>query len=336
MKVYITRNFPGQGIDMLKEKFDVEVNPENRDIDDETLLEKVSDCDGLVTMIADHIDHRIFEKGKKLKIVANFGVGYNNIDTSAALDAGVVVTHTPDVLSNATAETAFALLIAAARHIVPADRFVREKKFHGSDPFMFLGMELSGKTMGIIGMGRIGREMAKKCHAFGMNVVYYNRNRIDASIEKELNVGYRTMEEIVCISDFLSIHTPLTVETRHMIDKAVFDQMKEGLILINTARGPIIDEADLVEALESGKIRAAGLDVYENEPDVHPGLLKMENVVLLPHIGSATYETRSRMGEVTAVNVIEMLSGNLPPNIVPELARMKPDIKDSDSDNTAG
>jgi len=260
------------------------------------------------------------DAGSKLKIIAIHAVGYNNIDIENARTRKIMVTNTPGVLTRATAEIAFALLITLTRRIIPADRFTREGKFRGWRPLLFLGDGLEGKTIGIIGMGRIGQDMASLCKAFGMNIVYHNRHRLADGIESNLDALYLTLEELFRTADMISVHTPLTDQTRHLINEAAFSQMKNGVYLINAARGEIVKESALVDALKSGKVKGAGLDVFEFEPDFSNELAAMENVVLLPHIGSATIETRNKMSEMAAENVIAALEGRRPPNLVPELA----------------
>ena len=315
--VYITRQIPEAGIDLLKEKYRVEIFPENRPISRDLLLKEIRDCDALVCLISDSIDEEILASGNKLKIAANFAVGYNNIDIAAAKKYGIMVTNTPGVLTNATAEIAFALLIILTRKIMEADRFTRAGRFSGWDPLLLLGDELKGKTLGIIGMGRIGQEMALKCRAFGMDIIYHNRKPVDQETEKRLSASYASLDKLLQQSDAISIHTPLTDETYHLVNEQTFEQMKTGTYLINTSRGEVMDEKALVHALKAGKIKGAGLDVYEFEPEISHELMGMSNVVLLPHIGSATKETRSRMSEMVAKNVIAALEGKIPDNLIP-------------------
>ncbi len=315
--VYITRQIPEAGVDLLKEKYRVEIFPENRPISRDLLLKEIRDCDALVCLLSDNIDEEILASSKKLKIVANFAVGYNNIDIAAAKKYGIMVTNTPGVLTNATAEMAFALLIVLTRKILEADRFTRSGRFSGWDPLLLLGDELKGKNLGIIGMGRIGQEMALKCRAFGMNIIYHNRKPVDQETEKRLSASYASLDKLIQQSDAISIHTPLNDETYHLVNEQTFEQMKPGIYLVNTSRGEVIDEKALVHALKAGKIKGAGLDVYEFEPEISHELMGMSNVVLLPHIGSATKETRSRMSEMVAKNVIAALEGNVPHNLIP-------------------
>jgi len=318
--VYITRRIPETGINLLKEKYHVEIYPENRPIPRDLLARKITDCDALVCLLSDRIDDFVLRSAQKLKIVANYAVGYDNIDINSAKKRKIMITNTPGVLTNATAEIAFSLLIVLTRKIVEADKFMREGKFLGWDPMLFLGDELTGKTLGIIGLGRIGQDMSLKCKAFGMKTLYYNRKPVDPEIEKQLSATYTSLENLLQKSDVVSIHAPLTDETHHLINAETIGKMKRGSYLINTSRGNIIDEEALVRGLESGKIKGAGLDVYEFEPEITHKLLGMSNVVLLPHIGSATHETRNRMSEMVAENVIAALEGRRPNNLVPEIS----------------
>lgn len=318
-KVYCTRRIPQAGIDMLKREFEVRIHEGPMPISKEDLVEHIADCDALVCLLNDSVDKVVQDVGRKLKVIANYAVGYNNIDIEHARARKIMVTNTPGVLTRATAEIAFALLITLTRRIIPSDRFSREGKFNGWEPLLFLGDELNKKTMGIIGMGRIGQDMASLCRAFGMNIIYHNRNRLDHEIESSLDARCVSLDELFGTADMISLHTPLTDQTRHLINEGAILQMKKGAYLINTSRGEIIEESALIEALKSGKIKGAGLDVYEFEPVFSPELVSMDNVVLLPHIGSATHETRTKMSEMVAENVIAALRGRRPPNLVPEL-----------------
>jgi glyoxylate reductase len=319
-KVYCTRKIPQIGIDMLKKYFEVQIHGGPNPVPREELLRQVTKCEALVCLLDDNIDKELMDAGKKLKIIAMHAVGYNNIDIEYARVRKIMVTNTPGVLTRATSEIAFALLITLTRRIIPADRFMRDGKFEGWQPLLFLGDELKGKTIGIIGMGRIGQDMASLCKSFGMNIIYHNRNRLDDGIESLVDAHYVDLNELLGSADVISIHTPLTNQTRHLINEDAFSQMKEGVYLINAARGEIVKESALVDALKSGKLKGAGLDVYEFEPEFSYELVSMENVVLLPHIGSATLETRNKMSEMAAQNVIASLEGRRPPNLVPELA----------------
>lgn len=318
MKVFVSYAIPEKGILLLKEKFDVEVYEGEEFLSKQEMMNKCKDADAIISQLRDPIDEEFINSLTKTKIIANYAVGYNNIDVQAAIKKGIYVTHTPGVLTEATADIAFALILSVARKIVEADKFVREGKFVGWKPKLFLGYDLYGKTLGIIGMGRIGQAVARRALGFGMKIVYYNRNRLPEEIEKEYNARYVTIDELVQISDYISVHTPLTNETYHLLNKERISKMKPNAIVINTARGPVIDEQALYEALKDRKIAGAGFDVYENEPRLTPSLEKLDNVVLLPHIGSATYETRDKMSEMVALNIIEALEGRIPPNLVPE------------------
>jgi glyoxylate reductase len=248
--------------------------------------------------------------------VANFGVGYNNIDVAAAARRGVMVTNTPGVLTESTADLAMALLLAVGRRIVASDRYTREGRFQFWVPFHFLGHEVSGTTLGIAGMGRIGQAVARRARGFDMKVLYHNRTRLPADLERSLGAQWVQWDRLLSESDYLSLHVPLTSETRHLIGATELGMMKPGAFLINTARGPVVDEAALLDALRSGRIAGAGLDVYENEPELTPGLTDLDNVVLLPHVGSATVATRRRMAAMAVDNLLAGLAGREPPNWV--------------------
>lgn len=319
-KVLVTRPIPDIGIALLKTRFEVTVfGPAHGDIQ-EALADVIGDYDGMVALLSDPIGERLLSTAGKLKIVANHAVGYNNVDIAAARRHRVMITNTPGVLTNATAEIAFALLICLARRIVEADRFTREGKFVGWDPLLLLGDELAGKTLGIVGMGRIGRDMARKCRAFGMKILYHSRHRIDPEIEADLGAVYCAMNDLLQRSHAVSLHTPATPDTRHLIGQRELECMREDAFLINTSRGEVVDESALAAALQNGVIKGAGLDVYEFEPRISSALLALKNVVLLPHIGSATVETRNKMAQTAARNVMEVLAGNPPPNLIPEMA----------------
>jgi len=269
-----------------------------------------------VTLLSDKIDAEVFESLPKLKVIANYAVGYNNIDIDEARKRGIRVTNTPEVLTDATADLTLSLMLAVSRRIVEADRFVREHRFVGWKPDLFTGPSLSGKTLGIIGLGRIGKAVAERAKAFGMNIVYCNRKPLLPSEEEKFNVRYLSLEELLRSSDFISLHVPLTRETYHLLNEKRLSMIKTGAVLINTARGPIVNEAALIESLRSGRLAAAGLDVYEEEPEVPQELIDLGNVVLLPHIGSATKEARTEMAIMVGRNVAAVLEGKEPPNPV--------------------
>jgi glyoxylate reductase len=316
-RVYVTRVIPQQGIDVLRERLQVEVNESDQPLSAEALRELAGSCSALVTLLTDKIDHSVLEAGKgTLKIVANVAVGYDNVDVPAATRAGIIVSNTPGVLTETTADFAFALMMAAARRIPEAEGFLRAGKYHGWGIMMMLGQDIYGATLGLAGFGRIGQAMARRAHGFGMRILYYDPV-IDAEQEaRELGAQKVDLDILLRESDFISVHTPLTPETRHLIGSDQLTVMKPTAVLINTARGPVIDEAALARALRDGQIAAAGLDVFENEPAVDPGLLELDNVVMTPHIASASVATRTRMATMAAENVVAAVRGARPPTIV--------------------
>ncbi len=317
-KVYITRRIPDEAIELLEKHFDVEVNPQDRALSREELLEKVKNVEAVLCVITDNIDKEVFEAaGVKCKIFANYGAGYNNIDIDAATQMGVIITNTPGVLDNATADLAWTLLMAVSRRIVSADKFTRNGAFQAWDPMMFLGRDITGKTLGLVGAGRIGFNFAKKAKAFDMKVLYTGL-REKPKMESELGATYVDKETLLREADFVSLHVPLLPSTTHYIGEKEFSLMKKTSVIVNTSRGAVIDEKALVKALKQGEIWGAGLDVYEHEPDIEPELLDMYNVVLVPHIASATMETRTNMGLIAARNIIKVLSGEKPETCVNE------------------
>jgi glyoxylate reductase len=315
-KVFITRKIPDRGIAILKEAgINVEVYAPDQPVPEKVLIEESRDCDGLLCLLTDTISAPIIEAARKLKVIANYAVGYNNIDIKAAAHRGIVVTNTPDVLTEATADLTFALILACARRIVEGDRLVREGGFAGWAPLLLLGGDISGQTIGIIGAGRIGTAVAKRCTGFGMKIVYTD-NRSNQLIEKEYQAGKAGIERLLGLADFVTLHVPLTDSTHHLIGPDQFKMMKPSAYIINTSRGAVIDETALVNALQQRTIAGAGLDVYEREPVVTEGLIGLDNVVLLPHLGSATLETRARMAEMAARNIVAVLTGKPAPNAV--------------------
>ena len=268
-------------------------------------------ADALITLLDNRIDKKIIESLTKCRVIANYAVGFNNIDVQAANDKGIIVTNTPDVLTDATADLAFALILATARHIVTGDSFVRDNQFKGWKPDLLLGMELRGNTLGIVGAGRIGMAVAIRAKAFGMNILYYNRSR-KVEFEKLTGAKKVSLPELIKKSDVISLHVPLNGVTHQLISKELLESMKSTAIIINTARGEIVDEKALITLLQKKKIFGAGIDVYENEPAINPALLQLHNVVLAPHVGSATYTARNRMAAIAAKNIIQVLSGKKP------------------------
>ena len=313
-KVFVTRQIPDAGIKLMKEAgFEVEISDFDGVLPREQLLAKVKRADAILSLLTDKIDAEVMDAaGPQLKIVANYAVGYDNIDVKTLTERGVIVTNTPDVLTESVAEHAIALIFALAHRIVESDQFMREGKFVGWAPMLFLGNDIVGKTLGLVGMGRIGGNVAKRlCDGFGIKILYYDRARSE-DIEKQYKMEYVDLETLFKNSDFVSIHLPLTPETKHLIGEAQLAMMKKTAYLINTARGPIVDENALVAALKNGVIKGAALDVYENEPKMAEGLAQLPNTVLTPHTASATEETRSVMSELAAKNIIAVLSGQPP------------------------
>jgi glyoxylate reductase len=314
MKVLVTGIIPEEFMNLIRKEHELEVNKEDLPMKREKFLRSIGDKDGLLCMISDAIDEELLQRAPHLKMIANYGVGFNNIDLEAATKRSIWVSNTPGVLTDATADTTFALILAIARRVVEGDRITREGKFRFWAPFHFLGRQVSGKTLGIIGMGRIGQAVARRAAGFNMGVIYHSRHRIAPEEERALGATFVDMDTLISMSDFISLHVPLTGETRHLINRQTFDKMKFSAYLINTSRGPVVDEKALVEALNAGRIAGAGLDVYENEPELTPGITELSNVVLLPHIGSRTIETRTRMAHLAIENLLAGLKGEMPPN----------------------
>ena len=325
-KIYVTRQLFKPAIDILEKHGTVEIfEGEDNPIPRALLLKKVRDADGLLSLLTDKIDREVFEIGKKLRVVSNYAVGFNNIDVAEATKRGIYVTNTPGILTETTADCAFALIMASARRILEGDRNIRAKKWvHAWGPKMFIGTDIHGKTLGIIGMGRIGKAMIKRAQGFNMNVIYNNPKRIP-ELEKEHNISFETLDTLLEKSDFVSIHTPLNDKTHHLIGKQQLAKMKKTAYLINTSRGPVVDEAALYEALKAKKIAGAGLDVFENEPiDPTNPLIELDNIVLTPHIASASIETRTAMAVMAAKNLVAVLGGEEPLNQVnPEVKKRK-------------
>jgi len=315
MRIFVTRRIPEPGIQMLERYHDVEVNPENRVLTKEEIIKGVRDKDGLLCLLTDPIDEEVINSASRLKMIANYAVGYDNIDIKTATERRIPVSNTPGVLTDTTAEMAWALLFAVTRRIVEGDRFCRGDKFKGWDPMLMLGHDVSGKTLGVIGAGRIGTSFALKSRGFSMKVLYNSRHRNDI-LEEKLDARKVSLEELLKESDFISLHVPLTSDTYHLIGEKELKMMKENAILINTSRGAVIEEEALIKALKKHWIWGAGLDVYEHEPSIPRELKKLDNVVLQPHSASATFETRSKMAEVAARNLLIGLKGEHPPNCV--------------------
>ena len=312
-KVFVTRRIPDAGLDMLAARCELTMNPEDRAMTRDELLAAVADAVGVIGLLTDRIDAEFFDAAPQLKGYANCAVGYDNIDVPEATRRGLPVSNTPDVLTEATAELAWALLFAAVRRVVECDRVMRSGNWPGWGPMQFIGGDVSSKTLGIVGAGRIGTAMAMMSRGFNMRVLYTRASGPNELLDRELTARRVDLDELLAESDFISIHVPLTDRTRHMFDVRAFCRMKQRAVLVNTARGPVINEADLVQALRTGEIAAAGLDVYENEPIMAEGLADCDNAVLLPHIGSATPSSRDGMATLAAENLLAMLTGKTPP-----------------------
>lgn len=280
------------------------------------LLLAVGDVAGLIPTVSEPIGAAVMDAAPKLRVIANYGVGYNNIDVDAATARGIAVTNTPEVLTETTADLTWTLILAASRRVGEGERLLRSGRWKGWKPTQLLGHDVYGKTLGIVGMGRIGAAVARRARGFGMKVIYCDAFRLPAKAERELGVRCVSFRSLLGRADIVTVHTPLTPETRHLIGTAELRRMKRTAVLVNAARGPIVDEKALAASLNQGRIAAAGLDVYEREPKVEAALLKLENVVLLPHLGSASLETRIAMGMVAAKNCLSVLAGRKPPNLV--------------------
>lgn len=315
-KIYVTREIPQKGIDMLKEIGDVKVWQDILPPSREVILKEVEDIDGLLPLLTDKIDEEIFSKAKNLKIVSNYAVGYDNIDISAATKRKIMVTNTPGVLTETTADLAFSILMAAARRIVEGDKFLRNGEWQCWSPKLLLGQDIYGATLGIIGFGRIGQAMARRASGFDMRILVYNRKE-DKELGKNLGVTFVSFDTLIKESDFISLHIPLTKETHHILGKKEFAKMKKSAIVINSSRGSVIDQKALFEALKNDVIAGAGLDVFEKEPiDMDDPLLTLDNIVMVPHLGSGSTATRTKMAEMAAGNLIAGLKGEAPPNLV--------------------
>lgn len=315
-KILVSGHLTDDILSLLARDCDVRANGEDRPMGRADLLEAVAGTDGMLAMITDGVDVELMDRAPRLRVVSNMAVGYNNIDVAAATARGIVVTNTPGILTEATAELAFALILASARRVVDLDRRTRAGEWTCWAPMLFLSREVSGKTLGVVGLGRIGRAVARRAKAFGMKVLYHNRARLNADEERDLGVVYAEKDELLATADFVSLHVLLSDETRHLIGPRELGLMKPTAYLVNTSRGPVVDEAALVEALREKQIEGAGLDVYENEPVLAPGLTSLDNVVLLPHVGSATVETRMKMARMAAEHLLVGLRGERPAHVV--------------------
>jgi len=324
-KVYVTRELPERGLKIIKEHFDAEVWPEYAPPPKKVIIEKARNVDALATLLSDKIDAEVFDAAPKLKIVAQMAVGFDNIDIPEATKRGIYVTNTPEVLTDTTADFAWALLLAVARRVVEADKYVRSGQWKvGWHPMMLQGRDVHGATLGVIGAGRIGFAVAKRATGFDMKILFYDV--VPRPEMEKLGAKKVDMDTLLRESDFVSIHVPLMKETYHLINEEKLKLMKKTAYLINNSRGPVVDEKALYKALKEGRISGAALDVFEQEPTpLDNPLLKLDNVVVAPHISSASYETRSRMAEMVAENLVAFFNGEKPPNLVnPEVMKIRP------------
>jgi len=316
MKIFVTAQIPGDHLEKLKAGGNEVLIGES--------LEKIKDSDALLTLLTDRVDGDLMDAaGPQLKVVSNYAVGFDNIDVKAATDRGIVVANTPsEEVNEAVAEHTWALILALARRIVESDEFIRDQGYfagkggyQGWKPDMFLGVNLIGKTLGIVGLGRIGTMVARRAQGYNMNIIYNKKTR-DRECEEKMGVKYCDLETLLGEADFITLHVPLTDETRHMINKETLAKIKKGSFLVNTARGPVVSEPDLVNALKTGQLSGAALDVFDNEPNISQELKDMPNVILTPHIASATWEARQKMGELAVSAILGSLSGQKPENLV--------------------
>ena len=308
--VFVTRPLPAPGIDLLVELgFEVRANDEDRPLQRAELIAGVEGADALLCMLSDRIDEEVLDAAPLLRVVSNYAVGFDNIDVAAARQRGIEVTTTPGVLTDATADLAWALLLSAARNLGAGERLVRAGEWTGWAPTQLLGEPLRHQTLGIVGMGAIGQVVARRAQGFGMNVVYFNRKQVSPEIETSLGAEFVSLDDLLRRSDFISLHAPLNDQSRHMFDARAFRLMKSTAVLVNTGRGALVDEAELVNVLRERQIAAAGLDVYEFEPKITEGLLTLDNVVLAPHLGSASTLARGDMVRLCCENIVEVLAG---------------------------
>jgi len=325
MKILVTRKIPGNSLQKLIDAgHDVTVSEFDRPLTAEELVGKINGMDAIISLLTDRVDGDLIDAaGPGLKIISNYAVGFDNVEVKAATDRGVIVTNTPcDEVNEAVAEHTWAFIMSLARRVVEADEFIRQEGYFkdkggykGWEPGLFLGSSIKNKTLGIIGLGRIGSMVAKRAKGYDMNLLY-NKHDPDPVAEKELGVKFVSLPELLSQSDFISLHVPLNEETRHMIGKDAFEKMKKGVFLVNTARGQVIDEPSLIEALQYGKVGGAALDVFDNEPNIAPELIKAPNVILTPHIASATFEARNKMGELAVSSILDFSENKKPVNLV--------------------
>jgi glyoxylate reductase len=319
-KVFVSRVIPQAALEILQEHVALEINSEDKPLTKPELISRIQGKEGLVCLLTDEIDDEVLGSSPSLRVVSNVAVGFNNIDIEAATRRKIAVTNTPGVLDETTADFTWALLMATARRVVEADRYARAGKYRGWGIMLMLGHDVYGKTLGICGMGRIGKAVARRARGFGMKILYADVQRIGEDSEKELAIQFVDKDTLLRESDFITLHVPLLPETTHYISGRELSLMKRTAHLINASRGPVVDEEALVGALKTQQIAGAGLDVFEEEPRIHPGFMELDNVVLAPHIASASVETRTRMATMAAGNMIDALGGKIPLNIVnPEI-----------------
>ena len=312
-KVLVTRLLPERAMQMIAKALDAEVNSHDRPMTRRELLRGLEGKAGVLALLTDRMDAEAMDRaGPQLKVIANCAVGFDNVVVPEATRRGIVVTNTPEVLTETTADMAWTLIMAVARRVVEGDKFLRKRKPWAWGPLMFLGRDVHGKTLGILGLGRIGQAVARRARGFNMRLIYYDAIRQKPEVEKALSVEFKPFETVLREADFITCHTPLMPETRRLIDEKALRMMKKTAYLINTSRGPVVDEKALAKALKSGQIAGAGLDVFEYEPKVEPELLKLNNVVICPHIASASVETRTAMGTLAVQNLTNVLRGKPP------------------------
>lgn len=315
-RVLITHMLPEAALEVVRQHCDVQLDPADRHLEPAALQQAVEGKVGIICLVTDRIDAEVLAASSTLRIVANVAAGYDNIDVAAATRRGIVVTNTPGVVTESTADLAWALLFCSARRIAEGDRYIRAGQWQEWQFMFMLGHDVYGKTLGILGMGRIGQAVARRARGFAMRILYHNRYRLDTAVEAELAATWVDLPTLLQQADFVSIHTPLTSATTHLLGAAELRLMRSTAYLINTARGPVVDETALVQALQEGRIAGAGLDVFEHEPQVSEMLRHLDNVVLVPHIGSASVATRERMAVMAAQNLVRALDNERPPNIV--------------------
>jgi glyoxylate/hydroxypyruvate/2-ketogluconate reductase len=315
-RILVTREVFDETLEYLGQYCEVESNQSDAAFVPEQLAQHAADKDGLMCCLTDRVDDGLLSRCARLKVVANIAVGYNNIDLAACTARGIMATNTPGVLDDSTADLAWALMLAAARRLTEVERYIRDGEWKGWRLKQWLGTDVHHATLGIVGMGRIGQVIAKRAAGFDMQVIYHNRHRLDGAIERRLSATYMSLDELLARADFVILQVPYTPETHHLIGAAQLKKMKRNAVLVNSTRGGVIDDAALIEALKNGTIRAAGLDVFENEPRLNPGFLELRNVVLAPHIGSSTEATRRAMAMTAAKNLVAALTGQQPPNLL--------------------